>query len=62
MYGKLGLFLHLSKAARREEISRNNNSAIAEEELRQEIYILLRLMAVVGTGVLVAFLIMLFAQ
>lgn len=62
MYGKLGLFLLLSKAKRTHAGSRNTNSAITEEELRQDISILLRLMTVIGAGVLVTFLIMQLTQ
>ncbi|WP_155723810.1 hypothetical protein [Brucella anthropi] len=45
-----------------QERSRNSNSAITEDELRQDISILLRLMMVIGAGVLVTFLIMQLAQ
>ncbi|KXO76572.1 hypothetical protein AYJ56_08010 [Brucella anthropi] len=62
MYGKLGLYLHLSKTTLMQERSRNSNSAITEDELRQDISILLRLMMVIGAGVLVTFLIMQLAQ
>ncbi|MEJ5019380.1 hypothetical protein WH297_06460 [Ochrobactrum vermis] len=62
MYGKLSLFFYLNKAKRTQETPPIVNTAVTEAELREDINILLRLTAVIGAGVVLAFIIMQLAR